>query len=285
MLGHPPQCSRGVSTQVLAECTPALAGEGRKNQSLLVPNVLERAEERRSTLRELAKVARAEGRPRPPAVRTASRKGSNDQLQIGLGCAERRRVGRDRRAARARREHRSAAGAVPLTWLCRAGQCLNDHIAGAVSTAIAATARWRASAASAGERLPVPSWKAASLLGTMERAVGPSSAVPTTVAGAVAPERGPSGAVAPAEPWPAGWGSDCQSAVLVAKALLGTKQPAQASKLRKRRQRTGAPRRVDASRPGAEQARTSGATRACRGGRLFQPPDIGVQAFSKNSSF
>ena len=29
MLGHPPQCSRGVSTQVLAECTP-------KNQSLLV---------------------------------------------------------------------------------------------------------------------------------------------------------------------------------------------------------------------------------------------------------
>ena len=50
MLGHPPQCSRGVSTQVLAECTPALAGEGRKNQSLLVPNVLERAEERRSTL-------------------------------------------------------------------------------------------------------------------------------------------------------------------------------------------------------------------------------------------
>ena len=44
MLGHPPQCS-GVSTQVLAECTPALAGEGRKNQSLLVPNVLERAEE------------------------------------------------------------------------------------------------------------------------------------------------------------------------------------------------------------------------------------------------
>ena len=49
MLGHPPQCS-GVSTQVLAECTPALAGEGRKNQSLLVPNVLERAEERRSTL-------------------------------------------------------------------------------------------------------------------------------------------------------------------------------------------------------------------------------------------
>ena len=174
-----------------------MAGEGRKNQSLLVPNVLERAEERRSTLRELAKVARAEGRPRPPAVRTASRKGSNDQLQIGLGCAERRRVGRDRRAARARREHRSAAGAVPLTWLCRAGQCLNDHIAGAVSTAIAATARWRASAASAGER----------------------------------------------------------------------------------RQRTGAPRRVDASRPGAEQARTSGATRACRGGRLFQPPDIGVQAF------
>ena len=151
MLGHTPQCS-GVSTQVLAECTPALAGEGRKNQSLLVPNVLERAEERRSTLRELAKVARAEGRPRPPAVRTASRKGSNDQLQIGLGCAERRRVGRDRRAARARREHRSAAGAVPLTWLCRAGQCLNDHIAGAVSTAIAATARWRASAASAGER-------------------------------------------------------------------------------------------------------------------------------------
>ena len=102
--------------------------------------------------RELAKVARAEGRPRPPAVRTASRKGSNDQLQLGLGCAERRRVGRDRRAARARREHRSAAGAVPLTWLCRAGQCLNDHIAGAVSTAIAATARWRASAASAGER-------------------------------------------------------------------------------------------------------------------------------------
>ena len=194
MLGHTPQCS-GVSTQVLAECTPALAGEGRKNQSLLVPNVLERAEERRSTLRELAKVARAEGRPRPPAVRTASRKGSNDQLQLGLGCAERRRVGRDRRAARARREHRSAAGAVPLTWLCRAGQCLNDHIAGAVSTAIAATARWRASAASAGER----------------------------------------------------------------------------------RQRTGAPRRVDASRPGAEQARTSGATRACRGGRLFQPPDIGVQ--------
>ena len=76
MLGHTPQCS-GVSTQVLAECTPALAGEGRKNQSLLVPNVLERAEERRSTLRELAKVARAEGRPRPPAVRTASRKGSN----------------------------------------------------------------------------------------------------------------------------------------------------------------------------------------------------------------
>ena len=149
MLGHTPQCS-GVSTQVLAECTPALAGEGRKNQSLLVPNVLERAEERRSTLRELAKVARAEGRPRPPAVRTASRKGSNDQLQIGLGCAERRRVGRDRRAARARREHRSAAGAVPLTWLCRAGQCLNDHIAGAVSTAIAATAR--ASAASVGER-------------------------------------------------------------------------------------------------------------------------------------
>ena len=145
MLGHTPQCS-GVSTQVLAECTPALAGEGRKNQSLLVPNVLERAEERRSTLRELAKVARAEGRPRPPAVRTASRKGSNDQLQLGLGCAERRRVGRDRRAARARREHRSAAGAVPLTWLCRAGQCLNDHIAGAVSTAIAATARWRASA-------------------------------------------------------------------------------------------------------------------------------------------
>ena len=49
MLGHTPQCS-GVSTQVLAECTPALAGEGRKNQSLLVPNVLERAEERRSTL-------------------------------------------------------------------------------------------------------------------------------------------------------------------------------------------------------------------------------------------
>ena len=49
MLGQPPQCS-GVSTQVLAECTPALAGEGRKNQSLLVPNVLERAEERRSTL-------------------------------------------------------------------------------------------------------------------------------------------------------------------------------------------------------------------------------------------
>ena len=49
MPGHPPQCS-GVSTQVLAECTPALAGEGRKNQSLLVPNVLERAEERRSTL-------------------------------------------------------------------------------------------------------------------------------------------------------------------------------------------------------------------------------------------
>ena len=84
MLGHTPQCS-GVSTQVLAECTPALAGEGRKNQSLLVPNVLERAEERRSTLRELAKVARAEGRPRPPAVRTASRKGSNDQLQLGLG--------------------------------------------------------------------------------------------------------------------------------------------------------------------------------------------------------
>ena len=30
---------------------------------------------------------------------------------------------------------------MPLTWLCRAGQCLNDHIAGAVSTAIAATAR------------------------------------------------------------------------------------------------------------------------------------------------
>ena len=27
-----------------------MAGEGRKNQSLLVPNVLERAEERRSTL-------------------------------------------------------------------------------------------------------------------------------------------------------------------------------------------------------------------------------------------
>jgi len=80
--------------------------------------------------------------------------------------------------------------------------------------------------------LPVPSWKAASLLGTMERAVGPSSAVPATVAGAVAPERGPGGAAAPAEPWPAGWGSGCQSAVLVAKALLGTKQPAQASKLR-----------------------------------------------------
>ena len=49
-----PKRSSGVSTQVLAECTPALAGEGRKNQSLLVPNVLERAEERRSTLRELA---------------------------------------------------------------------------------------------------------------------------------------------------------------------------------------------------------------------------------------
>ena len=146
MLGHTPQCS-GVSTQVLAECTPALAGEGRKNQSLLVPNVLERAEERRSTLEGVSESRTGRGeRPRPPAVRTASRKGSNDQLQIGLGCAERRRVGRDRRAARARREHRSAAGAVPLTWLCRAGQCLNDHIAGAVSTAIAATARWRASA-------------------------------------------------------------------------------------------------------------------------------------------
>ena len=49
MLGHTPQCS-GVSTQVLAECTPALAGEGRKNQSLLVPNVLERAEERAETI-------------------------------------------------------------------------------------------------------------------------------------------------------------------------------------------------------------------------------------------
>ena len=166
MLGHPPQCS-GVSTQVLAECTPALAGEGRKNQSLLVPNVLERAEERRSTLRELAKVARAEGRPRPPAVRTASRKGSNDQLQIGLGCAERRRVGRDRRAARARREHRSAAGAVPLTWLCRAGQCLNDHIAGAVSTAIAATAR-RAAACG---RVP-PRCRASSHLGRYARVPG-----------------------------------------------------------------------------------------------------------------
>ena len=35
---HPPQYSRGVSTQVLAaECTPDLKGEGRKNQSLLVP--------------------------------------------------------------------------------------------------------------------------------------------------------------------------------------------------------------------------------------------------------
>ena len=49
LLALSPQCS-GVSTQVLAECTPALAGEGRKNQSRLVPNVLERAEERRSTL-------------------------------------------------------------------------------------------------------------------------------------------------------------------------------------------------------------------------------------------
>ena len=51
---------------------------------------------------------------RPPAVRTASRKGSNDQLQLGLGCAERRRVGRDRRAARARREHRSGCRATNL---------------------------------------------------------------------------------------------------------------------------------------------------------------------------
>ena len=158
MLGHTPQCS-GVSTQVLAECTPALAGEGRKNRKASwchkrapTSQARRRAETVYTLEAELAKVARAEGRPRPPAVRTASRKGSNDQLQIGLGCAERRRVGRDRRAARARREHRSAAGAVPLTWLCRAGQCLNDHIAGAVSTAIAATARWRASAASAGER-------------------------------------------------------------------------------------------------------------------------------------
>ena len=52
MLGHTPQCS-GVSTQVLAECTPALAGEGRKNQSLLVPNVLERAEETLLSLKSL----------------------------------------------------------------------------------------------------------------------------------------------------------------------------------------------------------------------------------------
>jgi len=41
-------------TNTLAECTPALAGEGRKNQSLLVPNVLKRAvgaeKRRRSTL-------------------------------------------------------------------------------------------------------------------------------------------------------------------------------------------------------------------------------------------
>ena len=188
MLGHTPQCS-GVSTQVLAECTPALAGEGRKNQSLLVPNVLERAEERRSTLRELAKVARAEGRPRPPAVRTASRKGSNDQLQLGLGCVRRapaRRSRPTRSAGTSRAQERRGCRATNLVVPGRA--------------VLERPHRWR------GEH------------------------------------------------------RDCRDS-----AVAG-----------ERRQRTGAPRRVDASRPGAEQARTSGATRACRGGRLFQPPDIGV---------
>ena len=125
--GTPPQCSRGVSTQS-AHLPWRVRVVRIKASWCQTCSSAPKRDDLRS--RELAKVARAEGRPRPPAVRTASRKGSNDQLQLGLGCAERRRVGRDRRAARARREHRSAAGAVPLTWLCRAGQCLNDHIAG-----------------------------------------------------------------------------------------------------------------------------------------------------------
>ena len=73
MLGHPPQCS-GVSTQVLAECTPALAGEGRKNQSLLVPNVLERAEERRSTLEGVSESRTGRGETEPPGLALQSEK-------------------------------------------------------------------------------------------------------------------------------------------------------------------------------------------------------------------
>ena len=104
MLGHTPQCS-GVSTQVLAECTPALAGEGRKNQSLLVPNVLERAEERRSTLEGVSESRTGRGETEASGSPHRLAKGKQTiNKQIGLGCAERRRVGRDRRAARARRE-------------------------------------------------------------------------------------------------------------------------------------------------------------------------------------
>ena len=80
MLGHTPQCS-GVSTQVLADKQsahlPALAGEGRKNQSLLVPNVLERAEERRSTLEGVSESRTGRGETEASgSPHTASRKGS-----------------------------------------------------------------------------------------------------------------------------------------------------------------------------------------------------------------
>ena len=104
MLGHPPQFS-GVSTQVLAECTPALAGEGRKNQSLLVPNVLERAEERRSTLEGVS------------------------ESRTGRGETE--ASGSPHRLAKGKQRSTPA-----WTWVRRAtARALNDHIAGAVSTA------------------------------------------------------------------------------------------------------------------------------------------------------
>ena len=154
MLGHTPQCS-GVSTQVLAECTPALAGEGRKNQSLLVPNVLERAEERRSTLEGVSesRTGRGETEASGSPHRLAKGKQRSTPAWTWVRRAPARRSRPTRSAGTSRAQERRGCRATNLR-LCRAGQCLNDHIAGAVSTAIAATARWRASAASssAGER-------------------------------------------------------------------------------------------------------------------------------------
>ena len=195
MLGHTPQCS-GVSTQVLAECTPALAGEGRKNQSLLVPNVLERAEERRSTLEGVSesRTGRGETEASGSPHRLAKGKQRSTPAWTWVRRAPARRSRPTRSAGTSRAQERRGCRATNLVVPGRA--------------VLERPHRWR------GEH------------------------------------------------------RDCRdSAVAGERRQRGRVPPAHAS----------APRRVDASRPGAEQARTSGATRACRGGRLFQPPDIGVQ--------